>query len=176
MLSFIEFRKNQIDELVDFLTSESWPFHGQVNPTEDSVRSSFQKGFYTEDGNQTFWIIDDAVKIGVIRLFDLEDPTCLIDIRFKKSSRGKRLGVAAVNWISQHVFTHFTHIIRVEGHTRNDNFAMRKTFHNSGYVKEAYHRDAWPQGGKLFDSVGYAMTRNDFENKTITYIKDEFLY
>lgn len=176
MLSFMELKDDQIEELVHFLTTESWPFHGQVNPSEESVRSSFQKGFYNKGSNQTFWMIESGEKIGIIRLFDLEDPTCLFDIRFKKMSRGKGLGVSALEWIVEHVFSSFAHIIRVEGHTRSDNFAMRKTFHKSGFVKEAYHRDAWPQAGKLFDSVGYAMIRNDWEHKRITYIKDDFPY
>jgi RimJ/RimL family protein N-acetyltransferase len=176
MFSFIEFQKEMIDDLVDFITKDTWPFHGQPNPNEESVRASYQKGFYTENGNQTFWITNNDENIGLIRLFDLEDPTCLFDIRLKKEFRGKGLGAFALKWLSHHVFLNYSDIIRIEGHTRSDNFAMRKTFYNSGFVKEAYHRQAWPQEGRLFDSVGYAMLRNDWENKTITLINDKFAY
>jgi RimJ/RimL family protein N-acetyltransferase len=176
MLKFIEFKREDIEELVSFLTKETWPFHGQPNPTETSIQSSFREGFYTENGNQTFWVINDGEKIGMVRLFDLEDPTCLFDIRLKEQSRGNGFGVQVVKWLTDYVFTHFAEMIRVEGHTRFDNYAMRKTFFNSGFVKEAYHRNAWPQGGHLYDSVGYAITRTDWENKTITMIKDTFAY
>lgn len=176
MVTFIEFNNDMIEDLVTFLTTETWPFHGNPNPTEESVRNSFQRGFYSEDGNRTFWIIDKEERIGLIRLFDLEDPTCLFDIRMKQSHRGKGLGVTSLKWISNYVFSHYPSIIRIEGHTRNDNYAMRKTFHNSGFVKEAYHREAWPQGGQLFDSVGYAILRRDWENNTITVIEDSFAY
>jgi RimJ/RimL family protein N-acetyltransferase len=177
MLSFIEFKNHMIDELVDFLTKETWPFHGQPNPTKESIGASFKKGFYTENGNQTFWITNNNnEKIGMIRLFDLEDPTCLFDIRFKQAYRGEGLGVPSVKWLSEYVFVTYPHIIRVEGHTRSDNFAMRKTFFNSGFVKEAYHRHAWPQEKQLFDSVSYAMLRKDWENNTITLIDDKFAY
>lgn len=176
MLSFIEFQNHMIDELVDFLTNEIWPFHGQPNPTSESVKASFQKGFYTENGNHTFWITKNNENIGMIRLFDLEDPTCLFDIRFKHAYRGKGLGVPTLKWLSNYIFTTYSHIIRIEGHTRSDNFAMRKTFFNSSFVKEAYHRKAWPQEGQLFDSVGYAFLRQDWENKTITQIDDKFAY
>jgi RimJ/RimL family protein N-acetyltransferase len=176
MLSFIEFKNPMINVLVDFLTEETWPFHGQPNPTAESVKASFQKGFYTENGNQTFWITKNNEKIGMVRLFDLEDPTCLFDIRLKRDFRGKGLGIPTLKWLSNHVFSTYADIIRIEGHTRSDNYAMRKTFYNSGFVKEAYHRKAWPQEGQLFDSVGYAMLRDDWEKKTITVINDKFAY
>jgi RimJ/RimL family protein N-acetyltransferase len=176
MLSFKEVQNHMIDEIVDFLTKDTWPFHGKPNPTEESVRASFQKGFYTGNGIQTFWITKNNEKIGMIRLFDLEDPTCLFDIRLKQGSRGKGLGVSSLKWLFNHVFSTYPDIIRIEGHTRSDNFAMRKTFFNSGFVKEAYHRKAWPQEGRLFDSVGYALLRQDWENKTITLIEDKFAY
>ncbi|HLO11408.1 MAG TPA: GNAT family protein [Pseudoneobacillus sp.] len=174
MLIFIEFTKELVEELVDFLSTEHWPYHGQPNPSKETIRSSFEKGFYTENGNKTFWILDKDEKIGMIRLFDLEDPTCLFDIRLKKSFRGKKNGMPSVKWISDYVFTSYPHIIRVEGHTRFDNYAMRKTLYNCRFVKEAYHRNAWPQDGKLFDSVGYAMTRNDWKDNTVTRIEDPF--
>jgi RimJ/RimL family protein N-acetyltransferase len=176
MLSFIPFQNYMIDDLVEFLTYETWPFHGQPNPTEESVRTSFQKGVYTENGNQTFWITESNEKIGMIRLFDLDDPTCLFDIRLKHDFRGNGLGVHILKLLTDHVFLNYSDIIRIEGHTRSDNFAMRKTFFKSGFVKEAYHRQAWPQEGQLFDSVGYAMLRGDWENKTITEINDKFAY
>lgn len=33
MYTYLEFENNMVDELVKFLTSETWCFHGQENPT-----------------------------------------------------------------------------------------------------------------------------------------------
>jgi RimJ/RimL family protein N-acetyltransferase len=67
-------------------------------------------------------------------------------------------------------------LIRIKGHTRHDNLAMRKTFAYSGYVKEACHRSAWPQNGMLYDSVEYAVTKSDWEQNTVTRIRDDISY
>ncbi|NRS49659.1 GNAT family N-acetyltransferase [Brevibacillus sp. HB2.2] len=176
MYIYLEFENKMVDELVEFLTSETWSFHGQENPTEESIRENVANGNYNENGNQTFWIMDNHTKIGLIRVFDLEDPICLFDLRLKEKFRGKGIAKDVLNWLSTYVFKKYTHIIRIEGHTRYDNFAMRKTFFNSGFVKESYNRRSWRQGGQLFDSVGYAMIREDWENNTKTIIEDTFPY
>ncbi len=174
MINFSEFKQEMLDDLVLFLTKETWPFHGDEKPTEESVVEKFKDGVYTADGTKTFWIILDDNKIGLMRLFDLEDPTCLFDLRLKAAYRGKGLGTESVNWLTNYVFTNYPEINRIEGHTRQDNFAMRKTFYHCGYVKEAYHRKAWPQNGREYDSVGYAIIRDDWKNKTTTLIEDGF--
>ncbi|MBP2240716.1 RimJ/RimL family protein N-acetyltransferase [Cytobacillus eiseniae] len=176
MYTYIEFNQTMADELVEFLTSETWSFHGQENPTEESIRKNVANGFYNENGNQTFWIVDNHSKIGIIRIFDLDDPICLFDLRLKKKVRGKGMAKHVLHWLSAYVFNTYTHIIRIEGHTRSDNLAMRKTFFNSGFVKEAYNRRSWRQSGQLFDSVGYAMIREDWENNTKTIVDDHFPY
>lgn len=38
MYIYLEFENKKVDELVEFLTSEAWSFHGQENPTEESIR------------------------------------------------------------------------------------------------------------------------------------------
>lgn len=176
MFHYKELTRNMDNELVEFLTSETWPFHGQEKPSEDSIREALKNGFYTENGNKTFWINDNGEDIGIIRVFDLEDPTCLFDLRLKEKDRGKGFGFFCVKWLSDYVFTTYPHIIRIEAHTRIENLAMRKTLYKCGYVKEAYHRSAWPQGSKLFDSVGYAVIRRDWEGDTVTLIDDNFEY
>ncbi|WP_163100011.1 GNAT family N-acetyltransferase [Peribacillus alkalitolerans] len=176
MYTYLMFERKNEKELVEFLTSETWYFHGQENPTEESIRNNINKGFYSEDGNVTFWILHEQDKIGIIRIFDLEDPICLFDIRLRESDRGKGIGKEALRWLCDYVFKNFPEMIRIEGHTRQDNFAMRKTFYNSGFVKESLNRQAWRQNGKLYDSVGYAMIREDWLNNTITIIEDHFRY
>lgn len=175
MQTYTELTKETEHELVQLLTTETWPYHGTENPTEESIRTSIQQGNYTNEGTKTFLIRDNAETesiIGIFRLFDLHDPTCLFDLRLKQQYRGQNRGAHAVKRLTEFAFMNYPHLIRIEGHTRHDNLAMRKTFHNSGYVKEAYHRSAWPQNDTLFDSVGYAITRTDWEQSTTTPIED----
>lgn len=177
VLQFTRFNPElDASKLIEFLTSETWEFHGQEKPQENSIKKGIENGFYSGNGNETFWVKMANEEIGIIRIFDLEDPTCLFDIRLKKKNRGRGLGLLCVKWLTDHIFTTYTHMIRIEAHTREDNFAMRKTLHNCQYVKEAYHRLAWPQGDKLYDSVGYAIVRDDWKNSTVTLINDDFAY
>jgi RimJ/RimL family protein N-acetyltransferase len=177
MQTYKELTKETEHKLVQLLTTETWPYHGTENPTEEAIRASIQQGNYTNEGTKTFLIQDkDNTVIGMFRLFDIEDPTCLFDIRFKQQERGQKRGAHAVKWLTKYAFTNYPHLIRMEGHTRHDNLAMRKTFHNCGYVKEAYHRSAWPQNDMLFDSVGYAITRTDWKENITTPIEDRVLF
>ncbi len=46
---------------------------------------------------------------------------------------------------------------------------MRQTVRRCGYVKEAHWRQAWPgRDGTLYDSIGYAILRTDWQAGTIT--------
>ena len=53
-------------------------------------------------------------------------------------SRGFGYGPKALRLITEFVFGLPEEKIRLEGHTRQDNFAMRKTFERAGFVKEAH--------------------------------------
>lgn len=173
MQTYTELTKETEKDLVRLLTTEAWPYHGTEHPTEEDIQASIHQGNYTGEGTKTFLIHDkNGTTIGMFRFFDLEDPTCLFDIRLKQQARGGKRGLHAVKWLTEYAFSNYPHLIRIEGHTRHDNLAMRKTFHNGGYVKEAYHRSAWPQNDMFFDSVGYAVTRTDWEQHTTTPIMD----
>ncbi|CAG9620453.1 GNAT family N-acetyltransferase [Sutcliffiella rhizosphaerae] len=176
MQDYIELTPNTENELVQLLTTESWPFHGNEKPNKEEIEQSLKEGNYTENGTKTFLIKVNNETIGMVRSFDLEDESCLFDLRIKEAYRGKGRGAHAVKWLTDYLFTNYVHLIRIEGHTRHDNFAMRKTFHSCGYVKEAYHRSAWPQNDKLFDSVGYAVTKTDWFQNITTPIKDSVPY
>jgi DNA-binding protein H-NS len=67
---------------------------------------------------------------------------------------------------------------RIEGNTRQDNYAMRCVFHKCGFVKEAHHRKAWTgQGGIPYDAIGYGITKEDWQNKKITPVDwNDFKY
>jgi len=168
---------NETEELVAFLTSQPWPYHGNPNPSEASIRDGAANGRYAGEDTQTLWIVEDGAKVGLVRLFDLGDLTPVFDIRIDAARRGRGIGTEAVRLLAEHVFTAFPDKIRFEGHTRNDNYAMRKTFAKTGFVKEAYHRKAWPTEGVYYDSVGYSLLREDWEaGKTSPIDWNDFPY
>lgn len=155
------------DHLADFLVNESWPFHGPTVLDRDTIRRRVRDGFYDSGDSRTFWINESGERAGLIRLFDLADVprggTPLFDLRIREAHRGRGLGGQALTWLTRYLFTEFPELRRIEGNTRQDNRAMRRTFLSGGYVKEAHHRDAWPgEQGSVHDAVGYAILRRDW--------------
>jgi len=166
----IELREydGEAERLVSFLTSQPWPFHGTPSLTEESVRDSLAKGRYAGEETKTFWIQADGTDVGLLRLFDLGDLTPMFDIRIDRNARGQGIGTAALRQAVKYLFTAYPDKIRMEGHTRADNYAMRKTFVKAGFVKEGYHRKSWPTEGVYYDSVGYSILRDDWTSGRTT--------
>jgi RimJ/RimL family protein N-acetyltransferase len=158
--------------LAEFLTTEDWPYHGSGAPGAAQIRQQAAAGLYDNDRTRTFWIVTGAgtgTEAGLIRLMDLGDDTPLFDLRIRAAYRGAGLGARALRWLTGYLFTEFPGIRRIEGTTRQDNHAMRRTFRTCGYVKEAHYRQAWPApGGTVHDAVGYAIVRSDWQARTIT--------
>jgi RimJ/RimL family protein N-acetyltransferase len=146
---------SDLDELVRFLTGEEWPFHSNPRPDPSQIRL----------GDNTFWIVEGGVRLGLVRLLDLEDiadgGTPLFDLRVTATARGRGVGEAAVRWLTEHIFTNYD-TNRIEGTTREDNHAMRRVFDKTGYVQEARYREAWPGQDRRYDSVGYAILRREW--------------
>src|SRR5690554_6685232 len=116
--------QNEVEDLISFLTTNKWPFHRNINVTKDEIRKKVNEGYYGND-RETFWIIDNEVKIGLIIFNDMCDNIPIIDIRFGENYRGKGYGAAALQWVKDYLFFK-KEKIRVEGYTRADNIAMRK--------------------------------------------------
>ena len=96
----------------------------------------------------------------------------MFDLRVVAGHQGRGHGTAAVRWLTGTVFAGFPYVSRIEGNTRQDNIAMRRTFLAAGYQKEAHYREAWPgPDGTVFDSVGYAMLRRDWRDGSITPVR-----
>jgi RimJ/RimL family protein N-acetyltransferase len=155
--------------LAEFLTTEDWPYHSGASSAAQ-VRQQAAAGDYDNDQTRAFWIVTAAgTEVGLIRLLDLGDDTPLFDLRIRTAYRGQGLGTRAVRWLTSYLFTEFPGTRRIEGTTRQDNQAMRRTFRACGYVKEAHYRQAWPDpGGTIYDAVGYAILRSDWQAGTIT--------
>ena len=169
-LTFKEFLPSDLPLLVDFLTSETWPYHSNPQPAPEEIREAFEKGIYDSASCKTFWIIlNNNKRVGLIRLSDLQDDTPVFDLRILGTYRSKGIGERAINWLTKYIFTTWPDKRRIEGYTRQDNLAMRRVFQKCGYVKEACHRKAWPsRDGKYFDAIGYGILREDWKQKKIT--------
>ncbi|MBK3493903.1 GNAT family N-acetyltransferase [Viridibacillus sp. YIM B01967] len=163
--------KNELDELISFMTKNYWEFHGNPKPTSEQITKNYHEGWYKDD-KQTIWIENDGEKVGLIIIHDITDTIPLFDIRLGNNFRGKGLGTGALNWLKDYIFTLPDKKIRIEAYTRSDNLAMRKTLSKCGFVKEGYLRNAWENDdGSVSDSLCYATIRSDWENKVLTPIK-----
>ena len=99
----------------------------------------------------------------------------MFDLRILSKYRGKKIGEKTVKWMTDYIFNTYSEMYRIEGCTREDNFAMRKVFKKCGYVKEAHYRKAWPSKGsknykEYYDSIVYTIIREDWEEKKITLV------
>lgn len=156
--------------LVAWLCAARWPFHGTTDLTPAEVEHRIRKGAYSNDTTQTFWLVqrDNAERVGLVSLQELDDLTPIFDLRLQDASRGRGLSGDALALIAHQVFDVHGKP-RVEGHTRVDNTPMRRAFLKAGWVKEAHHRCAWPgDHGQLYDAVTYALLRTDWERGTRT--------
>ena len=150
-----------VDEYVKFLTGEEWPFHQKPKPDPAEIRL----------GDNTFWIVEDGDKVGIVRLLDLADiddgGAPLFDLRVTADARGRGIGAAAVRWLTSHIFTDYA-TNRIEATTREDNHAMRRVLDKTGYLQEAHYREAWPAPDRVYDAVGYAILRRHWAADPVT--------
>ncbi len=173
-LSFEPFDPGDAESLVEWLCSETWPFHVSARPKPDEIRSRLEAGDFT--GNtRTFWVVlDGTEKVGLIRLEDLSDLSPTRDFRVREAYRGRGIGERMVRRAAEYVFTAFPDKPRLEGQTREDNVAMQKVFERCGWVREAYYRKAWPAAdGSLKDGIGYAILNDDWRRGETTPVPSE---
>lgn len=161
-MDFVAWRPADAAALADLLTGEDWPFHAGGRPDRETVLARVAAGHWDGAGVQTFWVVEDGARVGVVRLFDLDDDTPLFDLRLRAAARGRGLGTAAVRWLTGHLFAELP-TNRIEATTRSDNVAMRRVLERCGYVQEARYREAWPvPGGPPLDALGYAVLRREW--------------
>jgi len=172
-IRFEEF-KDEIDTLVEFLTSDTWDFFSTPNPKPENIRENYKNQGYTGDDCKTFWVIlDQDTKVGMIRIYDLQDGDPVFEIRILSKYKSMGIGTITVNWLVDYTFNNFSDKERIEANTRQDNYAMRCVFHKCGFVKEAYHRKAWVG----HDAIGYGIIKEDWKNGKTTPINwNDFKY
>ncbi|MFZ3452470.1 GNAT family N-acetyltransferase [Arthrobacter sp. 7Tela_A1] len=155
--------------LVQFLTSNRFPFHVMPAHSEESARKLVEEGRFWSGESIGFWIDNGPERIGLVVLDDLEEDSPMFDLRLAEEFRGRGMGVQVLKELCAMVFDRFPEIVRFEGQTREDNIAMRRTFLRAGFLKEAHYRLGWPTAdGTRVASVAYAILRQDWENQEIT--------
>jgi RimJ/RimL family protein N-acetyltransferase len=154
--------------LIDWLSSQRWPYHGNTNLSPERVEEMIREGIFSGPNHQSFWIFGERPSpIGFIRLFDLDDiadGTPMFDIRLAPEFRGKGVGHKAVSWLVRYMFENWPELHRIEGSTRHDNWAMRRVFEKCGFVQEGHLRQAWrTKEGRYFDAILCGILRSDWD-------------
>lgn len=166
-----EWTMEEQEQLIHFLTKNTWPFHGSTDPARHLIEKTIEEGGYQSDEVKTFWVEnEEKEKVGIVKLYDLRDEIPMFDLRIADLYRGQGYGPQALQLVVEYVFELPEKKIRLEGHTRQDNLAMRKTFERAGFVKEAHLRNAWffPKENTYYDAVTYGITREDYEGGVTT--------
>jgi len=175
-LKYIEFKKEEKDFLIDFLTSDIWEYHSDPIIDRSKIEERIEQDYYSSNKSKTFWIINEwNLRIGIVHVFDLvesnPDETPLFDIRIKREFRDRGIGTKAVRWLIAHLFSNYPLLNRIEATTRQDNIAMRKILKKCGFVKEAHYREAWPAKDNIrFDCIGYGILKKDWMDKKKTSV------
>lgn len=148
--------------LVEFLCGDEWAFHGRRRLSAAEVRHME----FSTTNVASFWIVEDAERVGLIRLLDLGDigeGAPQFDLRIASAHRGRGLGTQASLWLAHHLFTTYPHLHRIEAHTRDDNTAMQAVLLHAGFVLEGRFRQSWSsEGGRWFDTMGYGLLRSEW--------------
>lgn len=161
-----------VEALIDFLTRQSWPFHVGSSLTRADVQGRIAGGGFHSATTRTFWALDGAERVALLRLEDIGDGDPLFDLRVDQGHRGRGIGSEVVRWLTRYLFDELPGVGRIEAQTRSDNSAMRAVLERCGYVKEAHYRRAWPGAGSdLHDGIGYAVLRQDWISGATTPVQ-----
>ncbi|WP_404289524.1 GNAT family N-acetyltransferase [Glutamicibacter arilaitensis] len=169
-ITFAAMDESDTEEVISFLVSNPFPFHVHPAPVDQDVREKIAKGRYWNEDTQGYWISENGRRIGMVSLEDLqEDNSPMFDLRLSENQRGRGRGVKVLRALCDLVFETMPQVLRFEGQTREDNIAMRKTFLQAGFVKEAHYRMGWPTAdGRYLASIAYSILSQDWKNNTVT--------
>jgi RimJ/RimL family protein N-acetyltransferase len=152
---------DEIDRAVTFLSENSWPHHGRARLSRTDAAEVPLKG----DGVATFWVRAGAHEVGLVRLLDLDDipdGSPLFDLRIAEAHRGRGVGRRAVTWLTDHLFTTYPDLHRIEATTRADNAAMQAVLAHCRYRLEGRFVEAWmDEDGARSDALSFAILRRE---------------
>ncbi len=149
-----------------FMSAYDWPFHTNPNLTVEQARNHLSEA----PDARIFLIGLDRAHIALLRLLDLEDigDGCpVFDLRVAPIYRGRGFGKKIVAWMVQTMFDFYPELHRIEGYTREDNFAMRSVLAHCGFKEEGQLRETWPiHLGKRLDTIIYGILRSESRNQS----------
>ena len=149
-----------------FLSAYDWPYHTNPKPTVEQARNHLSEALDT----RIFLVCLEGVNMALLRLLELEDigDGCpVFDLRVAPSYRGRSFGKKIVSWMVQTMFDFYPELHRIEGHTRQDNVAMRRVLAQCGFKEEGQLRETWPTpSGKRMDTLIYGILRSESMTQT----------
>ena len=104
-LEFRFYEPSQAGDLIAWLSSEPWPFHGQPNPSPEQVRSRIEGGDFEGEDVCTVWITRaEGERVGLLVIQELTDPTPIFDLRIRAAHRRKGVATSTLDWLARHLF------------------------------------------------------------------------
>ena len=92
-----EWTMEEQEQLIHFMTTNTWPFHGHSHPGRDIIEKAIEEGGYESDEVKTFWVENEnGQKVGIVKIYDLQDEIPLFDLRIADQSRGNGYGPQAL--------------------------------------------------------------------------------
>ena len=95
-VTFMPLSDRDAEELVKFLTTNSFPYHLITAPSEELVRQLILDGRFDADGVRTYWVFGDNQRLGLVILERLESKCPTFDLRLVEESRGQGSGVPEI--------------------------------------------------------------------------------
>lgn len=161
-VSFAPIQAQDTERLLRWLDAQPWPFHGP--PRGPRTLESVARRWLSQDVD-SHWVLEEGQVVGAVRIFDLADPTALLDLRLAAQARGRGVGRQVLGWVTRRTFAAHPSLRRLEAYTRADNLAMRRLLTSCGWRLEALHEAAWDtHEGTWVDGAGYALLRQRWEN------------
>jgi RimJ/RimL family protein N-acetyltransferase len=159
---------SELQDVVEFITSQPWPYHAIPFPDAGNVSTMALAAPETA----SFWVVADGNRIGLIRLQDLDDigeGSPVFDLRLAANARGRGVGRIALRLLCELSFSRWPELHRIEGKTRDDNFAMQRIFEICGFRCEGRLRETWPTSeAKWHDTLVYGILRREWQSATIS--------
>lgn len=104
-LAFAAVTQADLEALVAWLPRHVWPFHARQRVDETWIRERAETGYFWGPETRSFWALDPArAPLALLRVFEFNDITPLVDLRVADEARGQGVGSATLAWVTTHLF------------------------------------------------------------------------